>query len=511
MVLDCTLRDGGYVNSWNFGEKNIRKIITKLIESDIDIIECGFLTNKEKSYIGCSKFNSIEEINSFLPKNCNKNFAVMINYGQFDIENIPMYKGFGINCIRVAFHKKNLSNALDYCSKLKEKGYKVFVQAMVSLSYSDLEFEYMIQKCNSFSPYSVYVVDSFGMMKKNEVLHYFEMLDKQLLNNIVIGFHAHNNMQLAFSNAIELINYAKRDFIIDSSIHGMGRGAGNLNTEILIEYLNDNLQTQYQLRPILEANDQVIEKIYSIQKWGYSLPNYLSAKHSCHPEYANFLSSKNNLTIDDIDAIFNMLSEDKKTEYDKEYISDLYYSYLKSRENSSDDFQKIKKIFECKKVIMICPGKTSIKKYDELKKEIDDNTIIVSINFNYELENTNYIFVGNNKRMKELDPKLLDKVICTANIPNTNVLYKISYSALLNNINYVKDNSGLMFIKLMSMCDIKSLVIIGMDYYSYQQDDNYINNELAMITNKEQIDNMNKGISSFLEEYSSKLCIKHIK
>lgn len=510
-VLDCTLRDGGYVNNWFFGEKNIEIILAKLVESKIEIVECGFLTKKDKYSADYSKYDSIEDVNRRLPSDSSSQFAVMVNYGEYPAEELPSYSGSGVSIVRVAFHKKDLNDALVFCEKVKEKGYKVFVQAMVSISYSDSEFLYLIRKCNQFLPFSLYIVDSFGVMKKKEVMHYFELLEENLDETINVGFHAHNNMQLAFSNAINLIDNSRRNLIIDSSIHGMGRGAGNLNSEIFIEYLNDNIGKNYQLKPILEAIDKVIENIYLKTPWGYSLPNYLSAKHNCHPNYASFLSSKNNLTIDDMDAIFDMLSEEKKVSYDIDYINDLYFAYLSSKKIEKDKIEEIKKIFNGKNVVMVCPGMSSKTKHDELKQFIDKNTLIVSINFEYELEKTDYIFVGNIKRMNEIDQKKYSKIISTSNVPNNDVFAKVSYQQLLNDTNYVKDNSGLMFIKLMLLCDINSLIIIGMDYYNYDQNNNYLNDELKFITTREYIDNMNLGIKKVLKDFSNKIAILHIK
>lgn len=510
-VLDCTLRDGGYVNSWKFGLKNTKAIIQSLIESNVDFIECGFVTDKEEHITGVTKFNSIEEVNKLLPKKSNKDFAVMINYDSYDIKNLPNYVGYGVNCIRVAFHKKDMNEALEFCKGIKQKGYNVFVQAMVTLNYSDLEFAYLIKRCNEFKPYAVYVVDSFGVMNRKELLHYYQMLERDLDNDIYPGFHAHNNMNLAFSNAITLLENANRNFIIDSSIHGMGRGAGNLNTEILIEYLNDNYLGDYKLKPILEANDLVLERIYSSTPWGYSLPNYLSAKHNCHPNYAKFLNEKQNLTVDDMNAIFDMLQVDKKVEFDPDYIDSLYTSYLESKQYPVDDINNVKKLFENKKIIMVCPGKTSVSKREELKKHIDDESIIVSINFNYDLEDVDYIFVGNNKRMNELTLEDHKKIICTSNIPANDVFAKISYSLLKNNTDGVSDNTGLMFLKLLTLCNVKSVVIIGMDGYVYNPADNYLNDELVISSNKYSIDRMNLGIKIEMQKFNEILNITDIK
>ena len=116
-VLDCTLRDGGYINQWQFGENNIKKIISSLIDSKVDIVECGFLTEKKERNQDSSLFDSIEKIAEYLPVHRKDSMTVcMINYGEYDVENLPQYDGTSIDGIRVAFHKKDLDEALK-CAK----------------------------------------------------------------------------------------------------------------------------------------------------------------------------------------------------------------------------------------------------------------------------------------------------------------------------------------------------------------------------------------------------------
>ncbi|HFP8864919.1 TPA: 3-hydroxy-3-methylglutaryl-CoA lyase, partial [Enterococcus faecium] len=149
------------------------------------------------------------------------------------------------------------------------------------------EFLAVIKNVNQFKPYAFYIVDSFGMMKGKDLTRLFYMIEHNLEKDIQIGFHSHNNMQLAYSNAQKLITVqTNRSLIIDSSVYGMGRGAGNLNTELFVEYLNDNAGKKYQLKPLLYIIDEILNSFYQKSYWGYSLPNYISAVHNAHPNYA---------------------------------------------------------------------------------------------------------------------------------------------------------------------------------------------------------------------------------
>jgi 4-hydroxy 2-oxovalerate aldolase len=281
-VLDCTLRDGGYCNQWKFGKQNIGRIINALVEADVEIIECGFLTKKREYDMESTQFTSPLQVSSFIPANKHgKLFVCMVNYGEYPIEELPSAEATSLDGIRVAFHKRDMLGAMAYCRQLKEKGYMVFVQPMVSLSYTDEEFGQLISLANDIAPYAFYIVDSFGVMKRKSLLRLYSIVEEQLDEGIVVGYHSHNNMQLAYSNAQSLADIdTSREIIIDSSIFGMGRGAGNLNTELFVEYLNDNCGKSYVLRPLLIVIDEILNNFHETNYWGYSLPNYLSAKHN---------------------------------------------------------------------------------------------------------------------------------------------------------------------------------------------------------------------------------------
>ena len=241
-----------------------------------------------------------------------------------------------------------------------------------------------------------------------------------------------------------------------------------------------------------------------------NLPNYLAAKHQCNTDYAYYLSQKNNLTIDEIDDIFDMLDNEKKVDFDKEYIEQLYLSYFESKDSIIDDFNKVKNIFKGKNVIMICPGKTSETHYNKLASLNLEDYVLVSINFEYKLHPVDYLFVGNSRRMKEIRKDLYKKVIASSNVPSGNVFAKINYSSLLNKTEYVKDNSGLMFLKLLSMCDVNSVKIIGMDGYLHKHDDNYISDDLMFVLEEDIAEQINLGVKLEIKKLKKELSIEII-
>lgn len=514
-ILDCTLRDGGYVNNWNFGKVNLLKIINNLVKANVDIIECGFLTNKVIYDENNSRFDTIENIMNFIPReNKKSDFVCMINYGEYNIQDIPNKNETLIDGIRVAFHKKDLNEALEFCKGIVDKGYKLFIQPMVSVSYSDIEFINLIKKSNEIKPYAFYIVDSFGVMKRNDLMRLFYLVDHNLSEDIHIGYHSHNNLQLSFSNAQSLIDLkTKRKLIIDSSVFGMGRGAGNLNTELFMEYLNDTNGGSYYIRPVLKIIDEVLNKIYYTNYWGYSLPHYISAKYNCHPNYASYLSDKDTLTIEDISNILSQIDSTKKNNFDKEYIEELYLNYQKHCIDDKIARVNLREIFNNKNVVVIAPGKSINENINEISSEIDKpNTLTVSINFKPNHIKTDFIFISNLRRYEDLKVNSTDQIILTSNIKKEGKYneYIINYIELLNDIELVKDNAGLMLIKLLISLGVKKIKLAGFDGYTYNNYSNYFEKDFILPKNNKIIDSLNDGMREAINYFSKQVDISFI-
>ena len=511
--LDCTLRDGGYCNNWEFGKENIAKIVNALVESNIDVIECGYISEKHINNSDRSIFTSFDAVDKIIPfhKN-NSEIVAMINFGEFSCDNIPNKNTTKLDGIRVAFHKKNIDEALQYCKIVKEKGFKLYVQPMVSLNYSDEEFIRLIKEVNKIHPEVFYIVDSFGVMKRKDLTRLFYMVEHNLDESIMIGYHSHNNMQLAYSNAQSLVNIrTNRNLIIDSSTYGMGRGAGNLNTELFVEYLNDSIGANYALKPILTIIDEVLTPFYQKNYWGYSLSNYLSAKYNSHPNYASYLEDKKTLTYEAMDEIFSLMDDEKRFSFDKDYIEKLYTRYLENGKAQEEHLSDFKRMISGKTVLVIAPGKSSV---DEKEKILDfakqDGIITFSVNFNYPELDTEYIFLSNLRRYRELDKSKKEICITTSNIPSVDAYIKTKYSDLLNTEDAVHDNAGLMMIKFLINLDVKKVYLAGMDGYSTDPSMNYGNERMILYSNKSKYEAINEGLNNVLNEYSKKIEIEFL-
>lgn len=508
-VLDCTLRDGGYCNQWEFGYENIKGIACSLVHANIDIIECGYLTNKADGNRNKTMYARMDDVLSFdLPDRKESTFVVMMNWDEYDVRQLPDCNNTRIDGIRVAFHKNCWREGLDTCAAIQAKGYKVFVQAMVSLNYNDREFLDLIDEVNKINPYAFYIVDSFGVMKKKALMHMLYAVDKNLNEDVSIGFHSHNNLQLAYANAQSMADMPmKRNVIIDTSVYGMGRGAGNLNTELFVDYLNENYDKEYKINPLLEIIDVRLSAFYAENPWGYTLPNYLSAVHNIHPNYALFLDEKKTLTFQDMDRVFSSFEKEKGVTFNRSYIEEKYLTYL-DRRTENDGKSELSKILEGKNILLIAPGKSSMEEREKLQKyAADSNTVTISVNFEYTELETDYVFLSNLRRYRELRKDVLEKCIVTSNIPAENVYLKVGYRELLNENKYVEDNAGLLLLKLLMRYKIGQVFLAGFDGYAHDEAQNYALQRMQVYRSKEVLDEMNRGISSVIRKYADEINI----
>lgn len=505
-ILDCTLRDGGYCNQWNFGYENSLKVVSRLVEANIDIIECGFITNRVHYNPDITKFETVNQISSILPADReNKLFVAMMNLGEFDPNTLPEYDGNSVDGIRVAFHKKNAIEAIEVCKIIKNKGYKVFVQGMVSLSYSDEEFLTLINQVNNLEPYAFYIVDSFGEMKKEELIRLFYLVEHNLKMTIKVGFHSHNNLQLAYSNAQCLADvHSNHQMIIDSSIYGMGRGAGNLNTELFVQYLNENNGVRYNLKPLLSVIDEILDFFYQNNRWGYSLPNYLSASHHAHPNYAGYLDDKKTLTVENMATIFDMMDEDKKIVYDKEYIEKLYVHFMETGKTHEEHRAELEKFLYGKRVLLIAAGKSSEEEKNKII-EFSQSEDVVSISVNYEYKHVtpDYIFLSNLRRYRELNSTHLNRCIVTSNIPAEGVYLQTNYCDLVDENETIKDNASMMAIKFLAGFKIKKIYLAGLDGYSHDPLNDFAEKSMSVAMKRAVLDATNESMQNILNRYKN--------
>lgn len=503
-VLDCTLRDGGYINDWNFGIRAIQSILNNLVKANLDYIECGYL--KDLTYdTNKTFFPNIEELNSILPQGVSAKFCMMINYGEYDINKVPSANKESI-ILRVAFKKSQYQEAAKYCEALKNKGYDVFMNPMNTSSYSARELLDLIEMVNDFRPKVLTIVDSFGSMKESDVLRMFYLMDSTLRTDIAIGFHSHNSLQLSFSNAqAVIINNTGRNLIIDSSIFGMGRGAGNLCTELIIQYMNDHQNGRYNLVPVLKSIDEDINPIYISKPWGYSVPYYLAATNKCHPNYATYLTDKHTVSVEEINKIIGNLPNEDKAFFNKDLIKKVYIDAISDNVDDEQVFSALNELINNRPILILAPGKTletEKNKVDELIESI--KPCVISLNFVPGKYSPDMAFVNSVTRLDQIGHTSC-KLLVTSNIKQVPTgATVVNYSSYLNDSDLF-DNVALMFFRLLIKLGIKTAYIAGFDGLSIIPSQNYVSTDLVHNINADRINSNNKIISDELQNIGNSL------
>lgn len=327
-LLDCTLRDGGYVNDWKFGKDVISGICQKSVEAGIDIVELGFL--RDISYDqNNAVFDDVRQADRFInKKKKNVLYAVMCEaLNPLSIEKIVTQSETKIDVIRVIIWKRLLKEGFEYCKEIIKKGYNLCVQPNRVEQYSDEEYIQLIQLFNELNPMAFYVVDSFGLLDTQELLHYADIANKWLRPDIALGYHGHNNLMQAYGATQGFLERKySRELILDASVYGIGRGAGNLNLEIIAKHLNEKYKKTYDISCLIDIYNQYVKPIYEQVQWGYSPAYYLTALYRCNPMYASYYEGEKKINTSIIERILKRITEEDKIQFSKEKAD----NYLKS-------------------------------------------------------------------------------------------------------------------------------------------------------------------------------------
>lgn len=504
-ILDCTLRDGGYINNFDFGYLTIKSIINKLVSANTDIVECGFLqsgkTDKNRTLFG-----SVEMIKNLIEqKNQNTLYVAMIAYGDISQDEISMCDGTSIDGIRLTFHKNQIDEAFEFGKELMRKNYKVFMQPVGTTTYTKEELCTLVQRINTINPYAFYLVDTLGTLFRDELFEMFNIVDKILNPDVRIGFHSHNNLQMSFANATEMLSIkTDRNIIIDSSVFGMGRGAGNLCTELIMKYINHIFDNRYDVVPILEIFDEHINKILLKYKWGYSLPYFVSSVNDCHPNYATHLINKQTISMKEINCLLASIPPEKRDLFDKKYIEKMYLEFQKHVVDDTEEKAKIKEMLNGRNIVLLAPGKSIIENADKIKQYCKkNNSVVISINFLPKDFEVDFLFVSNQKRfmgIKEVNKdKSLPKAIITSNLYSDALdgCIVINYSDYVVDNPIISDNAGIMLMNLLSRIGITQIQLAGFDGFSYNSLDNYYDSDY---TNSSEFEELNEKTNAIADE-----------
>jgi len=519
-ILDTTLRDGGRVTDCAFPDEHIRGIARGIASAGIEIVEMGFLRGSVKYEGNSTFFSELDQVKQFIPKGDNKTMYVVFSdygkeYDMWDFNRIKPCDGKTIKGFRVGYRKKDLLNAVDTFKTVKENGYKLFIQGVESLNYTDKEMLDALEVINSISPYAFGIVDTYGRMYKRNVLHLFNLIDHNLSEDIAIDFHFHNNMQLAFSFAQEVIENRKgnRDIIIDATLEGVTRGAGNLNTELITDYLNREYFYTYDMDKIFDTIDEYIIGLKKENSWSYSVPYYLAGMYSSHTNNISYLMDKHKLSSKDIKHIISMIEPNMRKRYDYENIEKLYIEYVGTKVDDSKLLEMFRKQFNDKKILILAPGHTLSEYNERIDAFIDEEKpIVISINFILERDVENYAFFGNPRRYKKIFENINDeKIILSSNVtPLRGDEMVVNYNSLIDRGYKYFDNSAIILLNLLRNIGADSIYIAGLDGLEREKLDNYYCKNYSVSSEGKDYDQFNSDLREMLRNYSKTLQSKEI-
>lgn len=504
-VLDVTLRDGGCVNDFNFGQTYMEKILSAQEASGVDIIEMGYIDEKKGSSLGRSQYINEQVIsqNILKQKKPGVKYVAMIDYGKYDVEKLQQRKEKDIDGIRLAFHKKNRLDMITLGRKIIEKGYEFYIQPMITFRYTDIELLELLELINRELPDAAgfYIVDSFGEMRLNDMMRVLNLIDHNLIHTMPLGFHSHNNLQMSYSNACAMLQFTtNRDLILDSSIMGMGKGAGNLNTELLLGHLNSFYGKHYNIAPLLEVIDKVINQLHNEFYWGYSVEYYLSSINHCTPSYSSYFYNKHILPIDQVNELLGMIEEEKKISFDRDYAEILYRKYNESKAvDDSAVVAELKSEFAEKRILLVAPGKSIGNEIDKIKKLVERKDII-SIGLNSTLKiDFNYLFTTREdiyrQSVSEGKNVIVPSSVSKGGRGNVKIL---NYSNWIEIDDHTHDSSFVIILKLLSSCNVSEILLAGFDGFSPNINDNYYDPNLRRPVNIEQAKKRNTYYKSLI-------------
>ncbi|MBF0244570.1 MAG: aldolase catalytic domain-containing protein [Planctomycetes bacterium] len=304
-VIDCTIRDGGLMNKWQFSDDFVRAVFSACVESGVDYMEIGYLSS-ESAYSrdenGPWKFCEDKDLRRIVGDNkTDLKLSVMADIGRIEYDDIPMASESLIDMVRVACYVNQVDKAVALAEHCMDKGFEVCINLMAVSKVIERDLEEALRDLSRSRVPVIYLVDSFGALYCEQI----ESLVKKYMEFMpgkTIGFHGHNNQQLGFSNTVEAIIQGCN--MLDGSLLGMGRGAGNCPLELLVAFLKN---PKFKLRPIIKV---ISEEMIPLQKkiaWGYHMPYMLTGILNEHPEPAiKWLSSEKG---DDHVAFYDKLTD----------------------------------------------------------------------------------------------------------------------------------------------------------------------------------------------------------
>lgn len=282
-ILDCTIRDGGLVNNWDFSVDFVRDLYYGLSDAGVEYMEVGY-KNSPKLLKGGNagpwRFLDESFLREVIQNKTDTKLSALVDIGRVDENDILPREQSMLDLIRVACYIKDVDKAIALIRKFHSLGYETTINIMALSHVIETDLSEALQEIAASPVDVVYVVDSYGSLDSKDISYLTQKFARHLPEK-TLGIHTHNNMQLAFSNTITGIEQGVS--FLDSSVYGMGRAAGNCPTELLVSYLQN---PRYEVRPLLGVIERHMITMREKWEWGYNIPYMITGMLNEHPRSA---------------------------------------------------------------------------------------------------------------------------------------------------------------------------------------------------------------------------------
>lgn len=511
-LLDCTLRDGAYIVESKFGSAPMKGIISHLQDANIDIIEIGWLKDKPHQE-GSSFYHVPSDAEPYiLKKKPNCLYVTMIDWDRYDDSVLPEYDGKSIDAVRVVFPHGKHREGIKIGMRIRQKGYTVMFQAANTLAYSDEDLITMAEDMNKVLPSSLSVVDTFGAMYPEDLERIVRCLDTHLDKRIKMGMHTHNNQQMAFALCQDFIKTLKesgRGLVIDASLCGMGRGAGNATTELVASYLNRKCGCHYNIDAVMDAIDVYMGYYRENYEWGYSTPYCIAGMYCCHVNNIAYLLKNHRTSAKDMRLIIESLSPADRRKYDYDLLEE---KYLQNRSLYVDDSEAVSRIraeLDGKTVLLVAPGKSSIENQETVLQYIRVNKpVVIAVNAIIPGYQYDYLFFVNPARYeyaRNSHPEVFGttKRIVLSNIKNQ----ADPDESVIGFNNVIKrgwahyDNAMICALRFLDKVGVENVAIAGFDGFKHKYNESYADAYLPSLNPDNQWDALNEEISEMFVDF----------
>lgn len=512
-LLDCTLRDGAYIVNGCFDTPAIKGIIHKLQAANVDIIECGWLKDAEHAK-GTTFFHVPSDLESYIgEKKRSAIYVAMIDWNRYNLEQLPQYDGKSIDAIRVVFPYEHFREGIALGKTIKDKGYQVYFQAANTLAYTNEELVKLVEEINKVAPVCLSIVDTFGAMYEEDLERIASVIHGSLDSNIQIGFHSHNNQQLSYALSMHFLKLMKkwdRNCMIDASLCGMGRGAGNTTTELIANYLNRKYKCNYDMNMIMDAIDMYMQSFQQRYTWGYSTPYFIAGMYCAHVNNISYLLENHRCNAKDMRNVIESLSAEARKKYDYDLLEKTYLEYQNKIVDDEYELKRLHSEFGGRKILLLLPGKTAYTQRERIESYIQKySPIVIGVNAIIEGYNYDYLFFSNSVRYAYAKEIYNDEFISNNKIVSSNIKTEAEEAETVVNFNLLVkrgwdhfDNSGIMCLRLLNRLEVSDVAIAGFDGFTTSHEDSYADASLPHINPGKKWDELNEEIQDMLNDFA---------